>query len=103
MELLQDKVYTVRDTTMKCIRDATIHLGGSWAEKNMIPKILPLATVTNYLQRETFLFLIQVGICLLLRFLELDKLGRKTLFASPCATHSTFFLMRRENGAKNLH
>ena len=49
-----------RESAVKCVRSLTEILGGSWAERQLLPKIIIFQTNPNYLHRMTPLFCILV-------------------------------------------
>lgn len=58
MDWLSDKVYGVREAAVQCVKALVQCLTSAWAEKNIMSKILNLVNQSNYLHRETVLFLI---------------------------------------------
>lgn len=78
MEWLSDKVFGVREAAVQCVKLLVQYLGSGWAEKNIMSKILNLVNQSNYLHRETVLFLVMV------LFVEIFKsLKRKLNSKSP--------------------
>jgi len=60
IDCLSDKVYSVREIGVGCVKDLIEALGSQWAERQLLPKLLLIQGNSNYLYRMTIIFIIQV-------------------------------------------
>jgi hypothetical protein len=57
---LSDRAFAVRQKAIDCIRRLAERLGGRWAEKYVLPKVMEFVNNTNYLYRQNALFGVKV-------------------------------------------
>lgn len=61
MTWLVDHVYAIREAAAKNLKKLVEKFGAEWAQNQVIPKVLAMATTTNYLHRLTTLYSVNVS------------------------------------------
>lgn len=57
---LSDRAFAVRQKAISCIQKLAERLGGRWAEKYVLPKLMSFMSHMNYLYRQNALFGVKV-------------------------------------------
>lgn len=57
---LSDRAFAVRQKAIDCIKRLAERLGGRWAEKYVLPKLMDFVNHSNYLYRQNSLFGVKV-------------------------------------------